>query len=91
MVKGKFAQPSKGLEIWLVANFFICMSFILALIGKHSQTLARIYFIFLKKCPRPNLKCFNTKFGPQWKDPENNYQVREILAFFRKCVALILS
>ena len=35
-------------------------------------------------------KTFNTKFGPQWKDRENSYQVRQILAVFCILVALIL-
>ena len=32
------------------------MSLLIALIVKNSHILARIYFIFLKKRPRPNLK-----------------------------------
>ena len=34
-------------------------------------------------------KLFNTKFGPQWKDRESSYWVRQILAVFWKLVANI--
>ena len=37
-------------------------------IVKNSHILARIYFIFLKERPRPNLKGFQYQSLPQWKD-----------------------
>ena len=52
----------------LSAKFFVFLSLSTALIVKNSHILAGIYLS--KKCPRPNLKLFNTKFGPQWKDRE---------------------
>ena len=36
-------------------------------------------------------KAFNTKFGPQRKDRESIYQVRQTLAIFCILVALILG
>ena len=38
--------------------FFSFLSLLTALIVKNSHILAGIYFIFLKKRRRPNLKCF---------------------------------
>ena len=46
---------------------------------KNSHVLAGIYFIFLKKHHGRNLKSFDAKFGPQWKDWKNGYQVRDII------------
>ena len=61
------------------------MSLLTALIVKNSHILAGIYFIFLKKRPKPNF--FNTKLGPQ----NLSYQIRQVLVLFCKLVALILS
>ena len=36
-------------------------------------------------------KSFNTKFWPQWKDPKNGLQVKEILALICNVVALSLG
>ena len=58
------------------------MSLLTVLIVINSHILAGIYFIFLIRCPRPNLKGFNTEFGPQRKDRESSYQVRQILALY---------
>ena len=41
------------------------MSLLTALIVRNSHILAKIYFIFLKKCLRLNLGDFNAEFGPQ--------------------------
>ena len=55
------------------------MPLLAALIVKNSHILAGIYYNF------PNVadqtwKVFNTKFGPQWKDRESSYWVRQTLA-----------
>ena len=43
----------------IVGNFFLLfMSLLTAHIVNNSHILAGIYFIFLKKRPRPNLKVF---------------------------------
>ena len=34
---------------------------------------------------------FKTKVGPKWKDQGSSYQVRQILVFFCKLVAVILG
>ena len=75
--------------VWKI--FFWILSLLTAATVKNSLILAGIYFIILKKCPRPNLKVFNTKFGPQGKYQGSTYQVRQVLAIFFKVVALILS
>ena len=76
-------------------NFHLLfISLLPALIVKNSPFLFGIYFIFLKKKKKileQTWKSFNTKFGPQWKDQENIYYVRQVLALFSKLVALILS
>ena len=54
------------------------MSLLKALIVKNSHFLAGIYFL-------------SFKLGPQWKDRENSYQVRQILVLFCNLVALILG
>ena len=41
------------------------MSLLAALIVENVGIIAVIYFIFLKKRPRPNLKGFQYKFGRQ--------------------------
>ena len=40
------------------------MSLLTAPIVKNSHILTAIYFIFLKKRPRPKLKDFQYQFGP---------------------------
>ena len=78
---------SKYYEHICLKNFLsLFMSLLAPFIVKKSHILAGIYFIFLKKCRRPNL---NTKFGRQWKDHERNYGVRQSLALFCILVALI--
>ena len=71
-------------------NFLLLfMSLLTALIVRNSHTLDGIYFIFLKNALDQISKAFYSKFGPQWKDRESSYQVRQILAFLCKSVALI--
>ena len=36
-------------------------------------------------------KAFNTKFGPQWKDCKNTYQVKQVLSLLSKFVTLFLD
>ena len=95
MVKKKlliYQKVSKYYEHGCLQKFLsLFMSLLTALIGENSHILGGIYFIFLKNRRRPTWKAFNTKFGPQWKDRESSYQVRQILAFFCKLVALILD
>ena len=60
-MKEKFAQPSKSVKMFceheILQNFLLLfMSLLTALIVKNSHILAGIYFLFLKKRPRPNLK-----------------------------------
>ena len=61
-MKGKFATPSKRLKYYKLGclkNFILhFMSLLTSLIVKNSHTLARIYFVFLTKRPRSNLKSF---------------------------------
>ena len=53
--------------------------------------MAGIYFIFPKNIVYKTWKGLNTKFGPQWKDRESIYQVRQIWTLFSILVALILG
>ena len=46
---------------------------------------------FWKNVVDQTSKAFNTKFGPQSKDRESSYRVRQILAHFCILVALILG
>ena len=55
------------------------MSLLAASIVKNSCILTGNYFLFLKIAIDQTWKSFNTKFGPQWKDPKSNYQVRQNL------------
>ena len=66
------------------------MSLLRTLIVQNSDILAGIWFIFLKIVLRETWKAFNSKFGPQWKDQESSYQVRQISMPFCKLVALML-
>ena len=68
------------------------MCLLTALIVKNGQSLAGIYFIFFRKSILDQTwKAFNTKFGPQWKNRESSYQVRQVLVLFCKLAALILG
>ena len=68
------------------------MSILTALIVKNSHILAGIYFVFLTKRPRPNLKGFENQIWTSLKRSEkSSYQVTQILGFFCKLVALILG
>ena len=64
------------------------MSLLAAPVVTNSHILTGIYFIFLKKNPLDQTwKALNTKFAPQWKDPEKNSQVKQILVYFYELVA----
>ena len=67
------------------------MSLLTTPIFKNSRILAGVYFIFLKSVLEQTWKSFDTEFGPQWKDQEKSYQVKENLALFCTVVALILG
>ena len=73
-------------------NFLLLfMSLLTVLIVKSSHILAGICFIFLKNVADQTWNTFNIKFGPQLKDRERCYWVRQILALFCILVALILG
>ena len=67
------------------------MFLLAALIANNSHILARIYFIFLKNILDQSWKAFNAQFGPHWKNWENSYQVKHILAPFCELITLILG
>ena len=77
------AQPSKILKIfwtWLSAKFsFAFCVFINSSDFENSHFLARIYFILLKKRPRPNLKDFqyqiwaSVKRSGKWSSSKRNF------------------
>ena len=46
------------LNILSAKFYFIFMSLLTALIVKNSHILDGIHYMFLKNCPRPNLKAF---------------------------------
>ena len=72
-------------------NFsLLFISLLTALIFENSHIVAGVYFIFLKKHPRPNLKSFQHQIWTSVKRLGNSYQVRHILAIFCKFIALIL-
>ena len=60
-------------------------------IVKNNHILAEIYFIFLKKRPRTNLKVFQYEIWTSVKRSKKYYEVRQILAFGCNLVALILD
>ena len=64
VVKGKIGQTSKSLKYYdsdCKILFFLSMSLLKGPIVKTIIFLARVYFIFLKTCPRPTLKCIYWK------------------------------
>ena len=78
-----YQNVSECYEYSCLQNFFsFFMSLFRALIAKNSYILSWIYFIFLKNVVDQTWKAFNTKFGPQCKDRESSYQVRQTLALF---------
>ena len=86
VVKGKFDKTSKSPKIlwrWLSEKFYFAFYV--------SQNLVRIYLSFWKNILHQTCKSFNTKLGPQWKDPKSSFQVRQILALFCDLVALNLG
>ena len=70
---------------------FIFKSSLSTLIFRSSQILAGIYFMFFKNVLGNTWKSFNANFAPQWKDRGSSYRVRQVSAYFRKLVALILG
>ena len=59
------------------------------ILKKKEDSLVQTYLFFLKIRPRLNCKGFSTKFGPQWKDWINNYQIKQVLSLLYKLVTLI--
>ena len=70
--------------------FIFLISLLISLIVKFSYILPWFTLSLLQNTLDQNERAFNTKFGPQWKDRESSYQVRETLVRFCKLVALIL-
>ena len=64
---------------------------LLTLAVTKSHILAGIYFIFLKKHRRLNMKGFQYQIRTSVKDWKISYQVSQILALFCKLDALILG
>ena len=60
-------------------------------IVKNGRILARIYFVFLRECPRLNLKVLQYQVWTSRKDRKSSCHVRQISALFYNLVALILS
>ena len=79
---GKFGKSLKNYENDCLQIFFFFLSLLTAKIG--------IYFIFPKNSLKQTWKPFHAKLKPQWKDQQNSFQVRQILALFCNFVALIL-
>ena len=74
-MKGKIAQPSESFKIYyehgdIENNILIFVSFLRALIVKNRHILAGIYFLFLKKRRRPNLKSFLYQIWTSMKSSE---------------------
>ena len=67
------------------------MSLLPALIVKNSDIFGWNLLIFLKTIVDQTWKAFNTEFGPQSKDQESSYWVRQFLALFCIVVALTLG
>ena len=67
------------------------MSLLAVLIVKKSFILTGIFLSLQENVLDQTWMAFNTKFGPQWKDQQISYHLRQILACFCKSVALILS
>ena len=65
------------------------MSLLTALIVENGYILARIYFIFLRKRARRNLKRFQHQIWTSviGKDRESSYQARQILALFWQIIS----
>ena len=67
----------------IVCKIFSCFLCLLtALIVKNSHILIGIYFIFLKKRPRPNLKGFQYQTWTSVKRSESSYQVNQNFTTF---------
>ena len=64
------------------------MYLLAAPIVTNSPILTGNYFIFRKKPLDQIWKALNTKFATQQKDPKNFFQVKQILVYFYKLVAL---
>ena len=63
---------------------FAFLSLLTALIVKSSHILSEIYFVFPKKCPRPNLKGLVKELG-KWLSSKTNFST-----FFKKTFRLKL-
>ena len=56
--------------------FLLFMRLLRAPIAKNTHLLAGIYFIFLEKCPIPNMEGFQDQIWTSVKRSESNSQVR---------------
>ena len=78
MVKRKFSKTTKSLKTFAIFFFFFFLHFISVLtapIVRNNHILTIIYFIFLKKRPRPDLKLFQYPNLQSVKDQRTSYQV----------------
>ena len=94
MLKEKFTQPSKCIEIlWscLSQNFDSPCMFSITLILKNSHIFWNLPTLtFYRKDLKPTWQILNSKFESQCKDWKSRYQERKIFAFVFKLVPLIL-
>ena len=67
------------------------MSLLTALFVKNSHILAEIYFIFLKKCPRSNLKGFQYHIWTSVKRLGKSLPSNTNFRAFLQIIALILG
>ena len=75
--------------VWKLLFLFMALR---ASVVKNSRILAGVYFISLKNALDQTWKCFNIKFGPQWKDRRGGYEVTQDLPlFFCNWVSLSLG
>ena len=75
----------------LVKLYFIFLSLFSAPIAKTSHIFAGIFFILLKKGPRPNLKGFQYQIWSSAKRSEKLLSSKTIFSPFCKLIALILD
>ena len=91
MVKRKFSKTTKSLKTFAFFFFLHFISVLTAPIVRNNHILTFIYFIFLKKRPRPDLKVFQYPNLQSVKDQRTSYQVSPTLVLFCKLVASILD
>ena len=82
----------KYCETDYLQNFIlISMLLLRGKIVKNSHIYGRFFFIFLKSILKQTWNSLSNKLQTQWRDRENNYQVRIIFRLFSHIIAQILS